>query len=103
MLFSEARGLSDTDEKSRCNRALDVRRAAINVSVAFAGTYQLVAPDAEAGGGVLGGGVYTAFATIAASAAATPSIGGIYEVTPGIERRRDNVVVPDHIFANGFE
>jgi hypothetical protein len=70
-------------------------------AAAFAGTYQLIAPDAEAGGGAIAGGAYTAFTTIAATGSAAPMSGGAFEATGGLERRRQTLTPP--IFADGFE
>lgn len=77
--------------------------AAVLPAAAFAAMPdQVVAPDAEAGGGALAAGPYAAFTTIAANGAAVRLSGGIYEVTPGLERRR-SLHVDDRIFASGFE
>jgi hypothetical protein len=70
---------------------------------ALAGSYELVAPDAEAGGGALAGGTNRAFVTIAASGSAVPLSGGPYEVTSGLTRRRASAAAPDPLFSDGFE
>ena len=65
--------------------------------------YQLLAPKAGGGGGSIHGGPYEAFTTLAADATAAPLQGGAYELTGGLERRRDIVVPEGSIFRDGFE
>jgi hypothetical protein len=64
---------------------------------------RLLAPKAGAGGGAVSGGAYSAFTTIAADATAVPARGGDYEITGGLERRRDTGAPEPPIFRDGFE
>lgn len=76
---------------------------ALVAAAGAAAAYEQVQADVDsAGGGVLQGGAYTAFTTIATIGDAAPMQGGVFEVTSGLERRHD-AVLGTAIFADGFE
>lgn len=62
---------------------------------------RLVQAETVAGGGALSGGGFRMFSSITVVEPAGPITGDQFELTAGLERRRDRL--PDGLFGDGFE
>lgn len=84
-------------------QAMGTMLAVVMLAVAGTGAaFELASGRVDAnGGGLVAGGSYAAFVTIAATGPAGPMHGSVYEATAGIERRRGPR--GEAIFGDGFE